>query len=43
MDGFLSVSTSLSRINGFGADFIRADAFPLSFPQGDACGENESN
>ena len=43
MDDFLPVSTSLPRISGFGADFNRADAFSLSFPQGDACGENESN
>ena len=43
MDGFLPVFTSLPRISGFDADFDRANAFPLSFPQPDACGESESN
>jgi hypothetical protein len=43
VDGFLPVRESLPGISGFGVDFNRADAFPLSFPQGDACGENGSN
>jgi hypothetical protein len=43
MDGSIPVRASHPRISGFGADFTRTDAFPLSFPQGDACGESESN